>query len=166
LQLINPVRRAIQELDPSLPVADVRSLEDVVGSANSRPRFLTLLLTIFSSVALLLAAVGIYGVISYSVAQRTNEFGVRMAIGAQRSDVLRMVLAQGLKLGLAGVAAGSAGALLLTRFLHGMLFGIDSLDPATFVAMAGVLGGVATLAAFLPALRATRVEPITALRYE
>jgi putative ABC transport system permease protein len=164
--LTGPVRRAIQELDSSLPIAEVREMEDIVASANSRPRFLTLLLTIFSTIALVLAAVGIYGVIAYSVAQRTNEFGVRMAIGAQRGDVMRMVLGQGPKLAVAGVAGGLAGAFVLTRFMRGMLFGTDSLDAFTFAMMACMLAGVATLASFLPALRATRVEPVTALRYE
>jgi putative ABC transport system permease protein len=166
MSAVNEVRRELRALDPTLPVAQVRTLDTVVASAQARPRFLTLLLTLFSAVALGLAAVGIYGVISYSVAQRTNEFGIRMAMGAQGRDVLGMVVGQGLRLGAAGVAAGAAGALLLTRFLRGMLFGIDSLDPATFIAMAAVLGGVAVIAAFIPALRATRVDPIVALRYE
>ncbi len=164
--LANAARREIAALDPSLPVAEVRTMEDVLARATSRPRLLTLLLAIFSAVALALAAVGIYGVISYSVAQRTNEFGIRMAMGAQGSDVLGLVLRQGLTLGAFGIAAGALGAFLLTRFMRGMLFGIDSLDPATFAAMAAALGAVAVLAAFIPALRATRVDPIVALRYE
>ncbi len=166
MAVVNAARREIRELDPALPVAQVRTLESVIASAQARPRFLTLLLTLFSAVALGLAAVGIYGVISYSVAQRTNEFGIRMAMGAQRRDVLAMVLGQGLMLGAAGVGAGAAGALLLTRFMRGLLFGIDSVDAVTFASMAAMLAGVAVAAVLAPAFRATRVDPIVALRYE
>ena len=145
-RMASPARAVIREMDASLPVAAVRTMDDVLSAAQSRPRFLTLLLTLFSGTALVLAAVGIYGVISYSVAQRTSEFGIRMAMGAQPGDVLGMVLRQGMLLGAIGVAIGAAGALVLTRLIRGLLFGISSFDPLTFVVMAGVLAAV-TLAA-------------------
>ena len=164
--VIKAVRREVRELDPALPLARVRTMDDVVSAAHSRPRFLTLLLTLFSSVALLLAAVGIYGVISYSVAQRTKEFGVRMALGAQRGDVLGIVLGRGMLLTLIGIVLGVSGAIMLTRFLSGLLFGVTPTDPATFVVVSLVLVVVAFLASYLPARRATKVDPMIALRYE
>ncbi|MBI3681042.1 MAG: serine hydrolase [Acidobacteria bacterium] len=164
--VISSIRREIASIDPSLPIAQVRSFEEVLGVAQARPRFLTMLLSLFSGVALALAAVGIYGVLSYLVAQRTSEFGIRMAIGAGQSDVLWMVLRQGMVLGLAGVVAGAAGAALLTRFLRSFLYAVDALDPATFAGMAAVLTAVVLAACLLPARRATRVDPMTALRYE
>jgi putative ABC transport system permease protein len=166
MRLLGPARGALAEVDSSIPIALPRTMEDVVGLAQARPRFLTLLLTLFSTVALALAALGIYGVMSYAVAQRTSEFGVRMAIGAQPGDVLSLVLRQGTLLGLAGVIAGALGAVALTRFLRGLLFGIDSLDPTTFLSMAGLLSLVILLACLLPARRATKVDPLVALRYE
>jgi putative ABC transport system permease protein len=164
--VINALRREVRDLDPSLPLARVRTMDEVVSAAQSRPRFLTLLLTLFSSVALVLAAVGIYGVISYSVAQRTKEFGVRMALGAQRGDVLRLVLSRGMLLTLVGIVVGIAGAFALTRFLSTLLFGIAPTDPITFAAVSLLLGAVAFFACYIPARRATKVDPIVALRYE
>jgi putative ABC transport system permease protein len=164
--LARSARAEISALDASLPVSQVRTMDDVMALANARPRFLTALLTIFSGVALVLAALGIYGVMSYLVAQRTNEFGIRMAIGAQPSDVLWLVIRQGLILGAVGVVLGAVGAAGLTRYLKGLLFGTDALDVTTFAAMAAALTAVVLLACFLPALRATRVDPIRALRYE
>ncbi|MFN7933587.1 MAG: ABC transporter permease [Bryobacteraceae bacterium] len=159
-------RAEIAALDSSLPVSQVRTMDDIMALANARPRFLTALLSIFSGVALALAALGIYGVMSYLVAQRTNEFGIRMAIGARQTDVLWLVIRQGLILGGVGVALGAVGAAGLTRYLKGLLYGTDALDPGTFAAMAAALTTVVVLACFLPALRATRVDPIRALRYE
>src|SRR3989441_7261849 len=163
---MNGVRSVVNELDSTLPLANVRSMADVMSATQSRPRFLTLLLTLFSSVALALAAVGIYGVISYSVAQRTKEFGVRIALGATPADVLRMVVGSGLSLIAIGVAAGVSGALALTQFFAGLFFGVTPTDPATFVSVSLLLAGLAFLASYIPARRATKVDPMTALRYE
>ena len=132
----------------------------------SQPRFDTMLLALFAGIALLLAAVGIYGLIAYSVAQRTQEIGARMALGAARADVVAMVVRQGALLAAAGIAIGLAGALVLTRLLKTMLFGIDATDALTFAAAPSGLMLVAVVATFLPALRATRVSPVVALRHE
>jgi predicted permease len=166
MRLASAVRQAIREVDPELPVAQVRTMADVVSASQSRPQFLAMMLTLFSVLALALAAFGIYGVISYSVAQRTNEFGIRMALGAQRRDVLSLVLRQGGLLALAGVAIGAGGSLLMSSSLEGMLFGVTRFDIATFTWMSGVLVCVALLASVAPARRATAVDPIQALRYE
>ena len=165
-ELARAVRAAVANVDPALPVAQIRTFEDILGVANARPRFLTILLALFSGVALALAALGIYGVMSYLVEQRTNEFGIRMAIGAQQGDVLWLVMRQGIILGVIGVVAGALGAIGLTRFLRGLLFNVDAMDPATFLAMAAALTAVVLLACFLPARRATLVDPLSALRYE
>jgi predicted permease len=160
------VRNQIHALDRALPIADLHTLDEVLDKARSRPRFLTLLLTMFSSLSLALAALGIYGVISYAVAQRTSEIGIRMALGAQRADVLRLVGATGLRLAIAGTIVGAIGALALTRTMSGLLFGVSSFDVATFAAMAAILIAVALLACYVPARRASRVDPLIALRYE
>jgi putative ABC transport system permease protein len=164
--ILGAVRGEIRSLDRALPVSNVRTMEDVMSRSRARPRFLTVLLTLFSTVSLLLAALGIYGVISYSVAQRTNEIGIRMALGAQSGDVLRMVGATGVRLALAGIVLGAAGAFALTRTLSGLLFGVSSADPLTFLTMAAVLAAVTLLACLVPARRASRVDPLVALRYE
>jgi predicted permease len=164
--LIGAVRREVRDLDPALPLAKVRTMDEVMSAAQARPRFLTLWLTLFASAALILAAVGIYGVIAYSVAQRTREFGVRLALGAQRGDVLGMVLGRGMLLALIGIALGLAGAFVLTRFLSTLLFGVTPTDPLTFLGVSSLLAGVALLACYLPARQATRVNPIEALRHE
>ena len=141
-------------------------MDDVISSTRSRPRFLALLLTLFAGVALALAAIGIYGVISYSVAQRTNEFGIRMALGAGSSDVLKLVVRKGMIIAAAGVVLGLAGALSLAKSLESLLFGISSFDIQTFGAMALLLTGVTLIACYIPARRATKVDPMVALRYE
>jgi predicted permease len=164
--LVSAVRSAVREIDPSLPIAQILTMDEVLEGVRSRPRFLTTLLGLFSSTALVLAAVGLYGVISYSVTRRTTEFGIRMAMGASVGDVLGLVLGQGLRLALIGVAAGAIGALALTRLIRGLLFGISSFDPMTFAAMALVLVAVTVLACVIPARRATKVDPLVALRYE
>jgi predicted permease len=164
--LANAVRRAVAEIDPSLPVTRIRTMDQLIADAQSRPRFLTALLTLFATVALILAAVGIYGVISYSVAQRTRELGLRMALGAQPRDVLNLVLKRGVMLTITGLLIGIAGAWVLTRFLSGLLFGVTATDPATFATVSVLLGLVAIVASYLPARYATRVDPMVALRAE
>jgi putative ABC transport system permease protein len=166
LSLASPARAQVRALDPTIPIAALRTMDDVMSRSVARPRFLTLAMTLFSVLSLLLAALGIYGVISYSVAQRTAELGIRMALGARTGDVLRLVCANGLRIALIGTVAGTLVAFGLTRFLSGMLFGVSSLDPVTFVAMTGVLALVTLLACYLPARRASKTDPAIALRYE
>ncbi len=166
LSLAGAVRRAVTSIDPSVPVAKVRTMNDVIAAATARPRFLTLVLTMFSVLALGLATVGIYGVISYSVEQRTSEFGIKMALGAEPWQLLLQVISQGLMLGVVGVVVGVAGALFLTRSLEGLLFGVSRFDPSAFVVTGVILMAATILASFLPAVRAMRIEPVNALRYE
>ncbi|HKP14391.1 MAG TPA: ABC transporter permease, partial [Blastocatellia bacterium] len=160
------VSKAVWELDKDQPVSDVRTMEEVLSNSIARQRFSTLLLGIFAALALLLAAVGIYGVMSYAVAQRTREIGIRMALGAQAGGVVRLVIGQGLKLASAGVVLGLAGALLLTRLMSSLLFGVSATDPLTLATISLVLVGVALLASYIPARRAAKVDPLTALRYQ
>jgi putative ABC transport system permease protein len=160
------IRAAIRDLDPSLPVYGLQPMSEVVGRSMVQPRFLSLLLATFSAIALFLAAIGIYGVMAYSVAQRTQEIGVRMALGAQRLHVLRLVFGQGLVLLVIGTAIGLAGALALTRVMHNLLFEITPTDPLTYSSVVGLLAAVALLACYIPARRATKVDPLVALRYE
>jgi putative ABC transport system permease protein len=164
--LAGAVRRAVWEVDKDQPVSDVRTMREVLSESLARQRFSMLLLGIFAAVALVLAAVGLYGVMSYTVAQRTREIGLRMALGAQRLDVLRMVVGQGLKLVLLGVALGLLASLALTRVMASLLYGISATDPATLITISLVLIAVAMLASYIPARRATRVDPLIALRYE
>ncbi|MGH7482086.1 MAG: ABC transporter permease [Longimicrobiales bacterium] len=159
-------RRAVASLDPSLPIADLRSMDDVLHASVAQPRFLTLLLTIFAVVALSLAAIGTYGVMSYSVAERRQEIGVRMALGARADGVLRMVIGQGLAVAAVGLVIGMAGAVALTRLLSSLLFEISATDPLSLLAAPVVLGLVALLACYIPARRATRVDPVVALKQE
>jgi putative ABC transport system permease protein len=141
-------------------------MEQVVSNSVAQKRFSMVLLLIFAGVALLLAAVGIYGVMSYSVTQRTHELGIRMALGAQSGDVLKMVVRQGMGITLIGVGIGLAGAFAATKVMSSLLFGVGTHDPITFVAIPLILAGVALVACFIPALRATKVDPMIALRYE
>ena len=164
--LVAAVRREVQALDPGLPLAAVKTGDQLLASAVGRPRFQTMLIGVFALSALLLAAVGIYGVISYSTAQRTHEIGLRMALGARSRDVLRLVLGQGMRLALAGTVLGLVGALFLTRLMKGVLFGVSATDPLTFALIALLLAAVAFLACYVPARRATRVDPMVALRCE
>jgi putative ABC transport system permease protein len=164
--LVGAVRHEVQSIDSTVPVAHVRKMDDVLSSAQSRPRFLTLLLSLFSGVALIIATVGIYGVISYSVARRSKEFGLRMALGAQQKDVLGLVMKQGAALALIGVGVGVAAAFGLTRLMSSLLFGVRPTDAVTFVTVSALLGFIALCASYIPARRATQVDPIKALRYE
>ncbi len=160
------VRETVRRMDRDLPVVGMTTMEDVVSQSVSAPRFYALLLAIFSATALVLAAIGIYGVLSYAVAARTREIGVRIAIGARRTQVVGMVLAGAARLAAIGLAAGLAAALLLTRLLSGFLFGVKPFDPATYAAVSAILFGVALLAALVPARRASSVDPMTALRQD
>ncbi|HYY56059.1 MAG TPA: ABC transporter permease [Pyrinomonadaceae bacterium] len=163
--LAMPIRREVQAIDPDQPVGN-RTLAQQFENSISQPRFYTLLLGLFAAVALILSTIGIYGVMSYMVAQRTHEIGIRMALGAQRRDVLRIVIWQGLKLAMIGVAVGLAFAFLATRLLSSLLYGVSAVDPVTFIIIPLLLTGVAVAACFIPARRATRIDPLIALRNE
>ena len=166
LSLLSAVRGAVRDLNRDLPVSGVRELAQVVSQSSEEQRFLALLLTLLASVALALAAIGIYGVVAYLVASRQHEIGVRMALGAERRNVLWLVIRQGVKLALIGVAVGVAGALALTRFLASLLYEVKPTDPITFIVVSLILAGVVLLATYIPARRATKVDPMVALRYE
>lgn len=166
LQLAGAARGVLRDLDPTLPAYSITSLAEVVSESVAQRRFSTLLLGLFALIALFLAAVGLYGVLAYTVSQRTQEIGVRMALGAGRGHLLRMVVGHGMRLALVGVAVGLAGALALARTVSAMLFEVTPFDPASYAATAAVLVGVAALACYVPARRAMRVDPIIALRYE
>jgi predicted permease len=166
LSLVSAVRRQLSEGGSDQPVFDVRTMEQIVSDSVAGRRFSMLLLGVFAGLALALAAVGIYGVISYSATQRTHEIGIRMALGAERTDVLRLVVGHGLRLSLIGVSAGLAAALGLTHLMSSMLYGVRPTDIATFAAVSLLLAGVAILASYVPARRATKVDPMVALRYE
>jgi putative ABC transport system permease protein len=153
-------------VDGDLPTGDFQPLEQLVDRAVSPRRFITILLGGFSVLALILASLGIYGVISYSVSQRTNEIGIRIALGAQAMAVLKLIIGQGVRLTLIGLALGIGASLAITRVMSALLFGVSATDPLTFVIIAFLLTGVALLACLVPALRATKVDPIIALRYE
>jgi len=158
------VRATVRALDPDLPIANVRSMEEVVSGALLPQRLATVLVGAFAALALVLAALGLYGVVAYSVARRTQEIGVRIALGATGPGVLRLVVGQGMRLMAAGVAAGLAGAWGVTRLLASLLYGVSPTDPVAFSLAAVLLGLVALLAAALPAWRASRLDPMTALR--
>ena len=164
--ITHAVTAAIQSVDPGQPVFGVKTMKQVVSDSLSNRRLYAWLLGIFAALALTLASAGIYGVMSYLVTQRTQEFGVRMALGASTGNVLRMVLRQALLLIACGLAIGLAGAFAVTRVLTNFLFGVKPIDSATFAGVSMLLTAVALLATYLPALRATRVDPMVALRYE
>ncbi|HEY5401669.1 MAG TPA: ABC transporter permease [Pyrinomonadaceae bacterium] len=166
LAIESSIRRVVREMDPSLPVYNLKTMNDVVSKSMVQPRFLALLLATFSGIALFLAAIGIYGVMAYSVAQRTQEIGVRMALGAQPLHVLRLIFGQSLMMLLIGTAIGLAGAFALTRLMSTLLFGVTATDPLTYVSVVGILTFVALLACYIPARRAAKVDPLIALRYE
>jgi len=164
--LIAAVRSQVRELDPDLPITRVMPMTEVVARSVWQPRLYTALFGVFAGVALILATVGIYGVMSYAVTQRTREIGLRMALGAQRHDVLKLVVGQGVLLATIGVGVGLAAALALTRLMSSLLFGVTATDPITFAAVSVLLAGVALGACFIPARRAAKVDPMVALRYE
>lgn len=164
--LISGVRRQLADIDPQVPLSKIAAMEDVISTAQARPRFLSVLLTIFSSVALVLAAVGIYGLLAYSVARRGKEFGLRMALGAQQQDVLGLVLKQGALMVGSGLIVGLIAALALTRLMSSLLYHVRATDPLTFIVVLLGLAAVAMLASYIPARRATKVNPTVALRYE
>lgn len=164
--LVGAIRHEVQEIDREQPLADIATMEELVATSLSQSRFSTLLLGIFAGVALILAAVGIYGVMAYSVAQRIHEIGIRVALGAQAGDVVRLVIKQGLMLTIAGVATGIGAALIATRVMTSLLYEVTPTDPLTFAIIPIVLTGVALAASFVPARRATKVDPMIALRCE
>ncbi|MGH9841157.1 MAG: FtsX-like permease family protein, partial [Blastocatellia bacterium] len=166
LTLAAAVRAAVHAIDPDQPVANIQTLNDILNGDSSMRRAVMLLWSAFALIALLLAGLGLYGVLSYFVTQHTAEIGVRMALGAQPHDVLRLILRQGLRLVVCGVAAGWLGALVLTRLMKSLVFGIGATDPLTFALVPVLLGVVALAACWIPARRATRVDPLIALRSE
>jgi putative ABC transport system permease protein len=164
--LISAVRGVVAEVEPNQPPHDLMTMEQRLANTKTSRRLNTALLGSFAAVALLLAVVGIYGVMSYAVTQRRREIGVRMALGAQKSDVLSLIIRGGLRLTLIGVVIGLAGAFVLTRYLSSLLYSVKATDPLTFLEIALTLMGVAMLACWLPARRAAKVHPMVALRYE
>jgi putative ABC transport system permease protein len=160
------LRTQVRELDPNQPVTAVRTMSEILSRSVWQPRLYAILFGAFAVVALLLASVGIYGVMSYAVTQRTHEIGIRMALGAQRADVLRLVVGQGMWLALVGVGIGVLASLVLTRLMQSLLFSVTATDPATFTGVAVLLTFAALIACYIPARRATKVDPMIALRYE
>jgi predicted permease len=166
LSIAAAVRREIRAVDADQPVSDVRTLDDVLSKEIAPRRIAMTLLMTFAGLALVLASIGIYGVLSYFVTQSTPEIGVRIALGARRVDVLKLVVGRGMRLALAGLAVGLAAALLLTRLMASLLFGVSATDVTSFVGVSLLLIVVAFLACYIPARRATKVDPLVALRYE
>jgi putative ABC transport system permease protein len=166
LSIVSSVRKEVNALDPDQPIAAVKPMTQWLATSVATPRYRTTLLALFAALAMVLAATGIYGVMSYSVAQRTHEIGVRMALGARQVDVLKLVVRQGMVLTLIGVVVGLGGAVALTRVMSTLLFGVTEKDPITFGVVAALLIAVAFIACFVPARRATKVDPLVALRYE
>jgi putative ABC transport system permease protein len=163
---VSAIRAAIHEIDHDMPMSKVSTLDVMVDNSMGQRRLSTVLLGVFAGLALLLASIGIYGVMSYTVAQRTRELGVRVALGASRQSVLGLVMKQGVTITLIGVVIGLGGAFGLTRLIATQLFSVKATDPATFLTVTAVLVGVAVAATLVPALRATRIDPLTALREE
>lgn len=166
LNLVGAVRREVGAIDKDLPLSDVRTMDQLLGASTARSRFLAVLLSIFAALAMILACVGIYGVMSTTVSQRVREIGIRMALGAGQGDVVRMVVGQGMLLVSIGIAIGLGGALSLTRLLSTFLFGVTATDPVTFVGLATLLAVIALVSCLVPAKRATGVDPLMALRCE
>jgi putative ABC transport system permease protein len=164
--VVPAIRQELRQIDPNQPIANVVPMEQLAAETTAQQKLSAIVLAVFAGAALLLAAVGLYGVVSYSVTQRTHEFGVRIALGASPTGVLAMVIRQGALVAAVGVAAGLAAAFVLTRYMSALLFGISALDPLTFSIVTLVLCAVAMVASYVPARRATRVDPAIALRSE
>jgi putative ABC transport system permease protein len=162
--MVSSIRDIVRQLEPMATVERVATMEQLVSNSVARPRLYAVLLGAFAAVAVALAAIGIYGVLTYAVSQRIREIGIRMALGAERSNVMRLVLGQSLVLTVIGIVVGLGGAATVSRYLETMLFGLTPLDRTTFVAVALVFAAVATVAAYVPARRATHVDPVVALR--
>jgi putative ABC transport system permease protein len=166
IALAGPLRALVHSIDKDQPVENFSTMEEVVSRSVAQPRFLAILLSVFATLALALAAVGVYGVMSFSVAQRTREMGIRMALGAQPRDILRLVLGQGMALAVIGVAAGLLGSFAVTRLMSSLLYRVSAADPITFIVISLLLTEVALGASFIPARRALKVDPMVALRHE
>jgi putative ABC transport system permease protein len=162
--LLPVIRQTVHDLDPELPLATVRTMDEWVSNSAAQPRLSALLVGVFATMAVLIAAIGIYGVLAYSVNQRTREIGLRMALGARRDRVIRSIVREGMTLAAVGIGAGLGGALALGRVVGTLVYGLDTRDPLTFTAVAGTLAIVSLAACGLPASRAARVDPIVALR--
>jgi len=163
---MGPIRQALEKVNGQIVVFDTQTMDTIISDSLAARRFSMILLGIFAALALVLSCVGIYGVISHLVGQRTHEIGIRIALGGQRNDVLRLILGRGAKMAVIGVAVGIVGSLALTRLMAKLLFGVSAYDPLTFLAVAGLLLVVALAACYIPARRAMCVDPIVALRYE
>ncbi len=170
MALVNSIRSQLAQFDSSLPMSNIALMDEVMSNSVAQPRLEAILLGLFGALAVILASVGIYGVMSYTATQRTSEIGIRMALGASRTSVLKMMIAQGLRLAAAGLAIGLFVGVVLSfaakQVLAKLLFGVSATDPATFVVVVGLLAAVALLACYIPARRATKVDPMIALRYE
>ena len=169
MSLVGAIRSAMRDVDSNLPLSNIRTQVQQADQTLSMERMFAKLLTLFGVIAQLLAAIGLYGVMAYAVSQRTQEIGIRMALGADRRNVLMMIVRQGMTLTVVGLAIGLGGAFVLMKYLESLtnlLFGVEARDPGTFAVIAGLLGAVALLACLVPARRATKVDPLTALRYE
>ena len=165
MAILRDLRGIARDIDPALAIDAAIPMEQIVSSLTTRPRFYAALLTTFGAIAGFIAVIGLYGVLSYVVGQRTKEIGIRMALGAQRAAVLKLVLRQGAVVVAIGIAVGVAGAAALTRYLAAMLYGLTALDVTTFAVVAALFAAVAMVAAYLPARRATAIDPLSALRY-
>ena len=166
MKLVGTIRDKVREVDDEQPLYNVRTMNDVIGDSVAMPRFSTQLISLLTAVALTLTIIGVYGVISYSVSQRTHEIGIRMALGAQSPQISRMIIAQGLRLAFLGIAVGLLAALLMTRLMTSLLYDVSAKDPLVFIAVPALLVGVVLAACYIPARRAAKVDPMIALRYE
>jgi len=166
VSLLGAIQNEVWAIDENVPVSNVKTADQILANSIAQPRFSLLLLAVFAALALILAAVGIYGVMAYSITQRTREIGIRMALGAKQRDVLAMVLSEGFKFALIGIGIGLAGAFAITRVMTSLLYGVSTTDPIIYAVVPVILAVVALVACFIPARRATKVDPMVALRYE